>query len=120
MKILQISLLSLCISTGAYAKTSHTTLQIIMDDSGVLIHSKEADKYKLGLLSHIKDLVRKREYANAHIDVISTSIGRTIWSGLPSDLKRKPERALALVESIKTQQKTAITCLVHSWSLQVI
>jgi len=53
------------------------------------------------LLSHLKQLTRKREFSRAHIDIISTSIGRTVWSGMPSDLKRKPVRALALVNAIK-------------------
>ncbi len=92
---------SLCLSLNAHAQESNTTIQIISDDSGVLIEASEAQQYKLALLSHIKQLIRKREFANAHIDVISTSMGRTIWSGTPSDLKRKPERAANLVKSIK-------------------
>lgn len=95
----------LCFSSGVFARGTHTTIQIIMDDSGVLIDAKSADRYKLVLLSHIKRLVRKREFARSHIDVISSSIGRTIWSGTPSDLKRKPQRALALVNSIKSNAK---------------
>ena len=56
---------------------------------------------ELILLSHLKKLVRKRDFSRAHIDVISTSVGRTIWSGTPSDLKRKPQRSLALINRIK-------------------
>jgi len=102
MKNIYIIILVLCFTPCAFAKNYQTTIQIIMDDSGVLIEPIEADRYKLQILSHIKKLVRKREFANAHIDVISTSIGRTIWSGVPMDLKRKPARALALVNAIKT------------------
>lgn len=103
MKNLTAIILALCFSSSVFAaRNSQTTIQIIMDDSGVLIEAESADQYKLGMLSHIKILVRKREFANAHIDVISTSIGRTIWSGRPNDLKRNPERALALVNSIKS------------------
>ena len=103
MKYLLIGLMIYCSCANAFARGSSTTLQIIMDDSGVLVDSENADKYKLVLLGHLKMLTRKREFATAHIDVISTSIGRTIWSGTPSDLKRKPARALALVEGIKTK-----------------
>jgi hypothetical protein len=102
MKHLLLLIIVFCFTPNVFARGTHTTIQIIMDDSGVLIDAKEADRYKLVLLSHIKGLVRKREFARAHIDVISTSIGRTIWSGAPSDLKRKPQRALELVNSIKS------------------
>ena len=102
MKISITLLILFCFSTAVFARGTHTTIQIIIDDSGVLIDPIEADKYKLLLLSHLKGLTRKREFARAHIDVISTSIGRTIWSGVPSDLKRKPERALALVNAIRS------------------
>ena len=95
-------LIILCFSMPVMARGTHTTIQLIIDDSGVLIVPADADKYKLLLLSHLKGLTRKREFARAHIDVISTSIGRTIWSGVPSDLKRKPERALELVNAIKS------------------
>ncbi len=95
-------LIILCFSMPVMARGTHTTIQLIIDDSGVLIDPIDADQYKLVLLSHIKGLTRKREFARAHIDVISTSIGRTIWSGVPSDLKRKPERALELVNAIKS------------------
>jgi len=102
MKYLLIGLMIYCSCTGAFARGSSTTIQIIIDDSGVLVDSQNADKYKLVLLGHLKQLTRKREFGAAHIDVISTSIGRTVWSGAVSDLKRKPARALALIESIKT------------------
>lgn len=101
MKHIHAIFLVLCISPCAFAGKEKTTIQIIMDDSGVLIEPIDADRYKLVLLSHIKKLVRKHEFARANIDVISSSIGRTIWSGTPSNLKRRPERALALVNSIK-------------------
>lgn len=102
MKHLTLLIFIVCISNSAFATGTTTTIQIIMDDSGVLIEPSEAEQYKMQLLSHLKQLVRKREFSRAHIDVISTSIGRTIWSGTPSDLKRKPVRALALVNSIKS------------------
>jgi len=86
----------------AHAKGTNITIQIIMDDSGVLINPSEADQYKMQFLLHIKRLVRKRKFSTAHIDVISSSIGRTVWSGTPSDLKRKAARALALVNAVKS------------------
>lgn len=101
MKHIYTIFLVLCVSPCAFAGQPTTTIQIIMDDSGVLIEPAKADSYKIIMLSHIKKLVRKREFARANIDVISSSMGRTIWSGTPSDLKRKPERALALVNAIK-------------------
>lgn len=103
MKNLIIITLAICLSSSVYARGSSTTIQIIMDDSGVLIDAESANQYKLLLLSHIKKLVRKRKFAKSHVDVISSSIGRTIWSGVPMDLKRKPARALALIEAIKTK-----------------
>jgi len=102
MKKILIIASILCFTSGAHARGSTITLQIIMDDSGVLLDSEVGDKYKHEkLLPHIKLLVRRREFAHAHIDVISTSRARTIWSGSPLDLKRKPRRALNLVNSIK-------------------
>ena len=106
MKYLLIGLMIFSSCSGTFARGSSTTIQIIIDDSGVLVDSENADKYKLILLGHLKQLTRKREFATAHIDVISTSIGRTVWSGAVSDLKRRPERALALIESIKTKQES--------------
>ncbi|MCF6251100.1 MAG: hypothetical protein L3J75_07500 [Methylococcaceae bacterium] len=100
-----ILIIAMCFCTNAYAKGTHTTIQIIMDESGVLIDADEAEKYKMVMLSHLKLMTRKREFANAHIDVISTSLGRTVWSGTPGDLKRKTERALKLVESVKANPK---------------
>jgi len=102
MKYLSILILVFCFVSTATAKGTKITIQVIMDDSGVLINPVEADQYKMQLLSHLKKLTRKREFSRAHIDVISSSIGRTIWSGSPSDLKRKPVRALALVNAIKS------------------
>ncbi len=102
MKYLSILILVFCFASTATAKGTNTTIQVIMDDSGVLISPAEADQYKMQLLSHLKKLTRKRQYSRAHIDVISSSIGRTVWSGTPSDLKRKPARALALVNAIKS------------------
>ncbi len=106
MKSLLLGTMIFCLCSGAYARGSSTTFQIIMDDSGVLINAENADRYKLMLLGHLKQLTRKRELAKAHIDVISTSMGRTVWSGIPSDLKQKAERALALVENIKASPNT--------------
>jgi len=97
--------LALCFSSNVLAKKTSTTLQIIFDTSGVLIDVKQAEKYKLLILTHLKQLTRKRELAHAHIDVISSSIGRTVWSGTPSDLKQKPARALALVNAIKAKSE---------------
>lgn len=105
MRHLLTLILILCFTPDVFAKNSQTTIQIIFDDSGVLIEAENADQYKILLLSHIRKLVRKRKFANSHIDVISSSIGRTIWSGVPMDLKRKPARALALIEAIKTKSE---------------
>lgn len=101
MKNTIVLFILLCISSSAFARGTTTTIQIIMDDSGVLIEPSEADKYKMHILSQLKNLTRKHEFSRAQIDVISSSIGRTFWSGTPSDLKRKPSRAQALVDAIK-------------------
>ena len=101
MKNIIVLFILICFSNSAFARGTTTTIQIIMDDSGVLINPAEAEQYKMQLLFKLKQLVRKRELSRAQIDVISTSIGRTIWSGTPSDLKRKPTRAQALIDAIK-------------------
>ncbi|MES9993994.1 MAG: hypothetical protein ABW098_18750 [Candidatus Thiodiazotropha sp.] len=100
----KILLLCLALSTASQAlaaNRSETTIQLIMDDSGVLVEAETAYDYKLAILGSLKGLTRKREFAKAHIDVISTTLGRTVWSGTPGDLKRNKARSLALVESIK-------------------
>lgn len=102
MRTTIILIIFMFFASTAIARNTQTTIQIIMDDSGVLIEPSEADKYKMHMLVELKKLTRKRKFSRAHIDVISTSIGRTIWSGTPSDLKRKPVHALALVNSIKS------------------
>ncbi len=99
--LISVTALSICFSASAFARGSSTTLQIIMDDSGVLVDAENAYKYKLVFLGQLKKLIKKNEYSKAQIDVISTSKGRTIWSDTVSNLKRKPERAQMLVDSLK-------------------
>ena len=50
-------------------------------------------------------LTRKRREATAHIDVISTSYGRTVWSGTPQDLKRRHEQQQELIDKIASDDK---------------
>jgi hypothetical protein len=88
------------LSTNVQAAEATTAIEILMDDSGVLQSPKEASPYEMALLAHIKKLARRRSAAKAHIDVISTSYGRTVWTGTPQDLKRNGERAQDLVGKI--------------------
>jgi hypothetical protein len=101
MKRLLLGTMIFSLCSGTFAKDPDTTFQIIMDDSGVLVDAENAYKYKLVILAQLKDLIKINEYSKAQIDVISTSKGRTIWSGTVSNLKREPERAQKLVDSIK-------------------
>ncbi len=75
-------------------------IELVIDDSGVLLEPAEAQSYKLMLLAHVKALAVKRAGAYARVNVISTSLGRTVWSGTSLSLRRDPLRAQALVDSI--------------------
>ena len=61
-------------------------VELLIDDSGVLLEADAAQAHKLLLLSHVKALATKRSGANAKVEVISTSYGRTVWSGTPNSL----------------------------------
>jgi hypothetical protein len=75
-------------------------IELLIDESGVLLDPQEAHGYKMMLLAHLKALATKRTGANARIEVISTSLGRTVWSGTPLMVRRDPERAQALVNAV--------------------
>lgn len=88
-------------ATNAYARQPETdrAIEIIIDDSGVLQHPEDARPYVMSILSQVKRLSRRRDGAYVQIDVISTSYGRTVWTGTPHDLRRNPARAQALVDN---------------------
>ena len=90
----------LIVSASVFAQ-ERIALELLIDDSGVLLDAQEADRYKLMLLAHVKALATKREGANTKIEVISTALGRTVWSGTPLTLRRDPARAQDLVAAIK-------------------
>ena len=98
MKTLILTFL-LIVSIPAFAQ-ERIALELLIDDSGVLLDAQEAHSYKLMLLAHLKALATRREGANARIEVISTALGRTVWSGTPLTLRRDPARAIDLVEAI--------------------
>ena len=98
MKTLILSFL-LIVSIPAFAQ-ERIALELIIDDSGVLLEAQETHSYKLMLLAHLKALATRRDSANARIEVISTSLGRTVWSGTPLSLRRDPARAQELVEAV--------------------
>lgn len=98
MKTFLLSIL-VALSMPALAQEK-IALEIVMDDSGVLLDAGEAQTYKMLLLSHLKALSSKRAGANAKIEVISTAFGRTVWSGTPLMLRRDPARAQALVTAV--------------------
>ena len=98
MKALLFTILIAC-ATPAFAQ-DRFALELVIDDSGVLLEPAEAHSYKLMLLAHVKALATKRAGAYAKVNVISTSLGRTVWSGTSLSLRRDPLRAQALVDSI--------------------
>ncbi len=75
-------------------------IELIVDESGVLLDAGSAQTTKMMLLAHLKALATKRAGAHARVNVISTSLGRTVWSGTPLELRRDPIRAQALVDAI--------------------
>lgn len=98
MKALILSLL-VALSTNALAQ-ERIAVEILIDDSGVLLDAEAAQSHKLMLLAHLKTLATKRAGANAKVEVISTAFGRTVWSGTPLAIRRNPARAQALVDAI--------------------
>jgi len=100
MKALLFSLL-VALSTTVLAQ-ERIAIELLIDDSGVLLEADAAQSHKLLLLSHLKALSSKRAGANAKVEVISTSYGRTVWSGTPLAIRRDPARAQELVDVIKS------------------
>lgn len=98
MKAILLALL-VAVSTPILAQ-ERIAIELLIDDSGVLLEADAAKSHKLLLLSHLKALATKRSGANAKVEVISTSYGRTVWSGTPLAVRRDPGRAQALVDAI--------------------
>lgn len=98
MKHLLLALL-LFVNAPIFAQEK-IALELIVDDSGVLLDAASAQTTKMMLLAHVKALATKRAGAHARVNVISTSLGRTVWSGTPLELRRDPIRAQALVDAI--------------------
>lgn len=93
-------LIFLLILAVPLAQAQNMAIQIIMDDSGVLLEAEDAQSYKLQLLAQIKRLATRRSSSKARLDVISTAYGRTVWSGTPMVLRRDPARSAELVRTI--------------------
>lgn len=74
-------------------------IEVIIDDSGTLTEPEKAQAFKLQLFAHLQNLRKKRRYASARIEVISTAYGRSVWIGTPRDLKGS--RASTLVPKIE-------------------
>lgn len=81
--------------------TGTVAIQLVFDDSGVLMEADRAKEQKLRILSHLLSMTRARRYAEARIDLISTSAGRSLWIGTPADLKGGPQtdRMLSLLDA---------------------
>lgn len=94
-----ILLLMLAASVPVFAQ-ERIAIELLIDDSGVLLDPQDAHGYKMMLLAHLKALATRRAGANARIEVISTALGRTVWSGTPLMVRRDPERAQALVAAV--------------------
>lgn len=99
MKAILLSIL-VALSTPVLAQ-ERIAVELLIDDSGVLLEADAAQSHKLLLLSHVKALATKRSGANAKVEVISTSYGRTVWSGTPLAIRRDPVRAQELVDAVK-------------------
>lgn len=99
MKAILLSVL-VALSTPVLAQ-ERIAVELLIDDSGVLLDADAAQSHKLLLLSHVKALATKRSGANAKVEVISTSYGRTVWSGTPLAIRRDPQRAQELVDAVK-------------------
>lgn len=93
---------TLAMTLPASAEDKRLAIELVVDDSALLTSPQEADLLKQRLLAQLKSLLKRREYANARLDVITTSLGRTSWVGELKDL-RDHERALALVELIPSK-----------------
>jgi len=77
---------------------------IVADDSGTIMHEKEFKQIKNLLWGKLQDLRMILEYQHAAIEVITTSGGKTVWSGTVKDLRntlRRQGRAKDLVEATK-------------------
>jgi hypothetical protein len=92
-------ILFVALSTPVLAQ-ERIAIELLIDDSGVLLDADAAQSHKLLLLSHVKALATKRAGASAKVEVISTSYGRTVWSGTPLAIRRDPARAQELVDAI--------------------
>ena len=81
--------------------TGKVAIQLVFDDSGVLMEADRAKEQKIRVLGHLLSMTRARRYAEARIDLISTSEGRSVWIGGPSDLKggSQTDRLLGLLEA---------------------
>lgn len=95
-------LVELCIPTLVLAAESEgpIAIQVLLDDSGVLMESEQAYEQKLALLGHLRSMSRQRRFAQARIDVISTSRGRGVWIGTPLDLKGGPKTDALVQHSV--------------------
>jgi hypothetical protein len=107
MKLLKRSLLSAAIAAALQASPhvaaaeDKVAIQVLMDDSGTLSSPAQAQEYKLLLFGFLQELRKRRDTQDARIDVISTSLGRSVWVGSPSDLRTA--RAESLVSAIEAK-----------------
>ena len=95
-----LALLLGLLAAGPVLAQERIAVELVMDDSGVLLDAQEARPAAMMLLAHLKALATKRAGANATVEVISTSLGRTVWSGTPLSIRRDPARAQALVDAV--------------------
>ncbi|MCB1839088.1 MAG: hypothetical protein KDI61_02345, partial [Alphaproteobacteria bacterium] len=95
-----LALLVCLLAAGPVLAQERIAVELVMDDSGVLLDAQEARPAAMMLLAHLKALATKRAGANATVEVISTSLGRTVWSGTPLSIRRDPARAQALVDAV--------------------
>lgn len=90
-KLLTIySLIAAYLTGSAYAEkpqVSHTTIQILIDDSGLMRKPKDAQAYKNALISHLSKLPGSN-MNKAHVDVISLTSATNIFSSKAYDLKK--------------------------------
>lgn len=88
---------------SASPKETKSAIILVMDDSGVLTESERASQQKLLMLAQLKALHTKKRFAQASLNIISTSYGRSVWAGSVADLRT--ERANEVLKKIEADPK---------------
>jgi hypothetical protein len=88
---------------SASPKARKSAFILVMDDSGVLTEPERARQQKLMMLAQLKALYTRKQFAQASLNLISTSYGRSVWVGSIADLRS--ERANEVLTKIEADPK---------------